>query len=158
LANGRKQCNAHCARGETGGGRGAERTTKRFAIEHDQGMVDLLEATLVAERRKPVIDSAPRWQIAVRQAPRAARPHYIKEALDDLPDRPGAAPSHAIRCMQVRLDQMSFLVGHVRLVSVGFAVLLPSGGWGPHINSGLVSKTPWDHVDPNHSIPFETAF
>jgi len=36
--------------------------------------------------------------------------------------------------------------------------MLLSGGWGPHGNSGVgVSNSPWNHVDPNHSTPFETA-
>jgi hypothetical protein len=52
-----------------------------FAIEHDQGVVDLLEATLVAERRKPAIDCAPRRQIARQQASRTARPHHIEDAV-----------------------------------------------------------------------------
>jgi hypothetical protein len=35
-----------------------------FAIEHNRGVIDLLEAALVAERCKPAIDCAPRRQIA----------------------------------------------------------------------------------------------
>jgi hypothetical protein len=35
--------------------------------------------------------------------------------------------------------------------------MLLSGGWGPHGNSGVGVRTPWNHVDPNHSTPFETA-
>jgi len=31
-----------------------------FAVEHEQRVIDLLEATVVAERRKPTIDRAPR--------------------------------------------------------------------------------------------------
>jgi hypothetical protein len=50
-----------------------------------------------------------------------------------------------------------FLIGHVGLVSVGLAVMLLAGGWGPHGNSGVGVRTPWNHVDTSHSTPFETA-
>jgi hypothetical protein len=43
------------------------------------------------------------------------------------------------------------------LVSVGLANMLLSGGWGPHGNSGVGVKTPWNHVDSSHSTSFETA-
>jgi hypothetical protein len=35
--------------------------------------------------------------------------------------------------------------------------MLLAGGWGPHGNSGVGVRTPWNHVDTSHSTPFETA-
>jgi hypothetical protein len=124
-----------------------------FAIEHDQGMVDLLEAIFVAERRKPAIDRAPWRQIARQQTSRAARPHHIEDAVDDLAHRPGAWPSCAIRCRQVRFDHAPFLIGHVGLVSAGLANMLLSGGWGPHGNSGVGVSTP---LESRRSQPLNT--
>lgn len=49
-----------------------------FAIEHNQGVVDLLEAIFGAERRKPAVDRALRRQIARQQTPRTARPLHIE--------------------------------------------------------------------------------
>src|SRR5664280_295919 len=128
-----------------------------FALEHDQGVVDLLEATLVAERRKPAIDRVPRRQIARQQTPRTARPHHIEDAVDDLAHRPSTRSSCALRRRQVRFDHAPFLIGHVGLVSVGLAVMLLAGGWSPHGNSGVGVRTPWNHVDTSHSTPFKTA-
>src|SRR5665811_1890019 len=122
--------------------RGTGLAADPFAIEHDQGVVDLLEATLVAERRKPAIDCAPRRQIARQQTPRTACPHHIEDAVDDLAHRPGTRSSCALRRRQVRFDHAPFLIGHVGLVSVGLAGMLLAGGWGPHGNSGVGVRTP----------------
>ena len=35
--------------------------------------------------------------------------------------------------------------------------MLLSSGWGPHGNSGVGLATPWNHLNPDHSTPFETA-
>jgi hypothetical protein len=35
--------------------------------------------------------------------------------------------------------------------------MLFSSGWGPHGNSGLVSVTSWNHIDPRHSTSFNAA-
>src|SRR6202162_5279449 len=40
---------------------GAGLTSGPFAVKHDQGVIDFLEAPFVAERRKPAIDRAP-WR------------------------------------------------------------------------------------------------
>ena len=128
-----------------------------LAIEHDQSVIDLLEATLVAELGKPAIDGAPRRQIARQQTPRTARPHHIEDAVDDLAHWPSPWSTRAISRWQVRLDHTPFLISHVRLVSVGLANMLLSGGWGPHGNSGVGVRTPWNHVDSSNSTSFETA-
>lgn len=49
------------------------------------------------------------------------------------------------------------LIGQIGLVSVRLANMLLSGDWVPHGNSGVGVRLPWNHVDPNHSAPFETA-
>ena len=59
-----------------------------LAIGHDQRVIDLLKETVVAELGEPAIDRAPRWQIAWQQAPRAASPHHVENAVDDLSHRP----------------------------------------------------------------------
>ena len=48
-------------------------SSNSFAVEHEQRVIDLLEATVVAERRKPAIDRAPTAGIAWQQAPRPDR-------------------------------------------------------------------------------------
>src|ERR1019366_1284815 len=113
-----------------------------FAIEHDQGVVDLLEATLVAERRKPAIDCAPRRQIARQQTPRTARPHHIEDAVDDLSHWPCTRPSRTLRSRQVGLNHAPFLIGHVSLVSVRLTDMLHSSGLGPHRVSGVGLSNP----------------
>ena len=113
-----------------------------FAIEHDQGVVDLLEATLVAERRKPATDCAPRRQIARQQTPRTARPHHIEDAVDDLSHWPCTRPSRTLRSRQVGLNHAPFLIGHVSLVSVRLADMLHSSDWGPHGISGIGLSNP----------------
>ena len=57
--------------------------TDTLAIEHNHGVIDLLEAIFVAKRRKPAIDRAPWRQFAREQTPRAARSHHIEDAVDD---------------------------------------------------------------------------
>src|SRR5260370_10931237 len=121
--------------------RGIGFAANSFTIENDQGMIDLLEATFVAELRKPAIDRVPRRQIAGQQAPRTARSHHIENAVDDLAHRPCARPSRAIRRRKVGSDHGPFLIGQIALVSVRSADMLFSRGWGPHGNSGLVSVT-----------------
>ena len=67
-----------------------------LAIGHDQRVIDLLKETVVAELGEPAIDRAPRWQIAWQQAPRAASPHHVENAVDDLSASAmtGAVPCH----------------------------------------------------------------
>jgi hypothetical protein len=113
--------------------------------------------TIAKTNGKPAIDCAPRRQIARQQASRTARPHHIEDAVDDLAHRPGTRSSCALRSRQVGLNHAPFLIGHVGLVSVGLAIMLLAGGWGPHGNSGVGVRTPWNHVDTSHSTPFETA-
>ena len=119
-----------------------------LAVEHDQCVIDLLEASFVAELRKPAIDRAPRRQVARQQAPGAARAHHVEDAVDDLAHRPAPRPSGGTCRRQVRLDHAPFLIGHVGLVSVRLAIMLLAGGWGPHGNSGVGLATPWNHVRP----------
>ena len=57
----------------------------------------------------------------------------------------------------MRFNHIPFLIGHVRLVSVGLANMLLSGGWGPYGNSGVGVRIPWSHVDFSHSTCFEAA-
>src|SRR5450755_3800705 len=122
--------------------RGTGLAADPFAIEHDQGVVDLLEATLVAERRKPAIDRVPRRQIARQQTPRTARPHHIEDAVDDLAHWPYTRPARTLRSRQVGLNHAPFLIGHISLVSVRLADMLHSSGWGPHGVSGVGLSNP----------------
>jgi hypothetical protein len=100
-----------------------------FAIEHDQGMVDLLEAIFVAEHRKPAIDRAPWRQIARQQTLQA-----------------GEVRSRAIPYRSRRFG-------------IGWSCEYAAFGWlgSTWQLRGWCQQPPWNHVDPNHSTPFETA-
>jgi hypothetical protein len=137
--------------------RGIGLASDPFAIEHDQGVIDPLEAAFVPKLRKPAMDRAPRRQIARQQAPRAARAHFIEDAVDDLTHGPSAWSSGDTRRGQLRLDHAPFLIGHIGLVSVRLANMLLAGSWGPHGNSGVVSATTWNHVDSQPLNPFRNG-
>ena len=49
-----------------------------------QGLVHPLPSTIQAELSEVVIDAAPRWEIVRQQAPGAAAPHDIEDAVKDL--------------------------------------------------------------------------
>ena len=108
-----------------------------FAVEHDQSVIDPLEAAFIPKLRKPAIDCTPWRQIAWQQPPRTARPHHIEDAVNDLAHRPGARSSGAMRRRQLSFDHAPFRNGHISLVSDGLAVMLLSSGWGPQGNSGV---------------------
>jgi hypothetical protein len=105
-------------------------------------VIDLLEATLVAELGKPAIDGTPRRQIARQQTLRTARPHHIEDAVDDLAHWPSPWSTRAISRWQVRFDHTPFLISHVRLVSVGLANMLLSGVGIHMATPALVSGPP----------------
>ena len=54
-----------------------------LTIHHDQCVIDLLEAGLVAECSRAAIDRLPGREVARQQAPGAAGAHHAKEAVDD---------------------------------------------------------------------------
>jgi hypothetical protein len=123
--------------------RGTRLASGPFAIEHDKGVINLLEAALITEFRKPTVDRAPRRQIARQQTPRTARSHHIKNAIDDLTHRPGARTSRALCHRQARLDHSPRFICQIALVSVGLVDMLLSDSWGPDVATpGLVSATP----------------
>ena len=112
--------------------RGAGLASDPFAIKHDQCVIDLLEASFVPKLRKPAIDRAPRRQITRQQAPRAARPHDVEDAIDDLAHRPLARPACRAGLRHVRRDHAPLCIGQIGLVSRGGAAMLLSSGWCPH--------------------------
>src|SRR5262249_40208571 len=70
--------------------RGTGVASDPFAVEHDQGVIDFLEAAFVAELRKPAINCTPWRQIARQQTSRTTRPHHIEDTVDDLAHWPDA--------------------------------------------------------------------
>jgi hypothetical protein len=52
---------------------------------------------------------------------------------------------------QMWLDHAPFLIGHIALVTHGFAAIVLSGGCGPHGNSWIGIRSLWNHVDLNHA-------
>ena len=99
-----------------------------LAIGHDQRVIDLLKEAVVAELGEPTIDRARRWQIAWQQAPRAASPHNVENAVDDLSHRPWPGPSRAMSRRQMRLDHNPLRIGQISLITQRLAAMLLSGG------------------------------
>ena len=52
-----------------------------FAICHHERVVHPFKASVVAPGGKPAVNRPPWWQVVRQQAPRAARPHDIKDAV-----------------------------------------------------------------------------
>src|SRR5271154_3698408 len=70
-------------------GRGAGAATDPFAICHHERVVYPFKAPVVAPGGEPAVNGPPWRQVVRQQAPRAARSHDIKDAVDDLAHRPG---------------------------------------------------------------------
>jgi class 3 adenylate cyclase/predicted ATPase len=128
--------------------RGAGVAPDPFAIGHYQRVVYPFKAAVVAPSGKPAVNRPPWWQVVRQQPPRAARPHDIEDAVDDLPHRPGPRPARWAGLRQVRRDHPPLSVGQIGLVSRDGAAMLLSSGWRPHGESKLVGETPWNRGGP----------
>ena len=120
--------------------RGAGVATDPFAICHHERVVYPFEAPVVAPGGEPAVNRPPWRQVVRQQAPRAARPHDIEDAVDDLPHRPLARPARGARLRQVRRDDVPFCVGQIGLVSGDGAAMLLSSSRGPHGESKSVQE------------------
>ena len=100
------------------------------------------KAPVVAPDGKPAVNR-PTWrQVAWHQPPRAARPHDIEDAVDDLAHRPLTRPAHRAGLRQVRRDHAPLCVGQIGLVSGDGAAMLLSSGWRPHGEFKVGSRNP----------------
>src|SRR6202045_3415154 len=99
-------------------------------------------ASLAYRLGRGSIDRPPRRQILRQQAPRAARPHDIEDAVDDLAHRPLARPARCAGLRQVRRDHAPLRVGQIGLVSRDGAAMLLSSGWCPHGESKVGWRNP----------------
>jgi hypothetical protein len=97
---------------------GAGLATDVFEIEHDQGVIDPLEISLVAARRKPATNRAPWRKIDRQRATQTARSHPLDDAFDDLARRPGVRPTCASRNRQAKSDHALFPIRQVGLVPI----------------------------------------
>src|ERR1700722_16388369 len=59
-----------------------------FAIHHHECVVYPFKAPVVAQSGEPAVNRPPWRQVARQQPPRAARPSYVEDAVDDLVHRP----------------------------------------------------------------------
>ncbi len=84
--------------------RGAGVAPDPFAICHHERVVYPFKAPVVAPGGEPAVNRPPWWQVVRQQAPRAARPHDIENAVDDLAHRPLAWPARRAGLRQVRRD------------------------------------------------------
>lgn len=117
----------------------------------------ITRAWLIFSNRQASRQAANQRRKVLRQlAPRAAAAHDVENAIDDLAERPGAR-SPGLLGRRQRRDHAPFLVGHIALVAQTVTAIVLAGGWEPHGNSDSVSATARNHVDFNHSTPFETA-
>jgi hypothetical protein len=81
------------------------RPTVAFAIDHQQGMVQRLEHTLVPLGRKPAIGHSLRRKVAWKKPPCDATAHHVEDRVDDLAQQSGKRSSRPFRRWQQRLDQ-----------------------------------------------------
>src|ERR1700731_2419975 len=125
--------------------RGAGVAADAFAICHHERVVYPFKAPVVAPGGEPAVNRPPWWQVVRQQPPRAARPHDIEDAVDDLAHRPGPRPARCAGLRQVRHDHAPLSVGQIGLVSGDGAAMLLSSGWRPHGESKLVQEAPWNH-------------
>src|SRR5208282_3857921 len=123
-------------------GRGAGVAPDPFAICHHERVVYPFKAPVVAPGGKPAVDRPPWWQVVRQQAPRAARPHDIEDAIDDFPHRPLARPAHLAGLRQERRDHAPLCVGQIGLVSGNGAAMLLSSGWRLHGEPKVGSRNP----------------
>ena len=122
--------------------RGAGVAPDPFAICHHERVVYPFKAPVVAPGGEPAVNRPPWWQVVRQQPPRAARPHDIEDAIDDLAHRPGARPARCAGLRQVRRDHAPLSVGQIGLVSRDGAAMLLSSGWRPHGESKVGSRNP----------------
>src|ERR1700674_1053578 len=73
--------------------RGAGVAPDPFAICHHEGVVYPFKAPVVAPGGEPAVNRPPWRQVLWQQPPRAARPHDIEDAVDDLAHRPDPRPA-----------------------------------------------------------------
>src|SRR5271168_5272685 len=125
--------------------RGAGVAPDPFTICHHERVVYPFKAPVVAPDGEPAVNRPPWRQVVRQQAPRAARPHDIENAVDDLAHRPLAGPARRATLRQVRRDHAPLCIGQIGLVSGDGAAMLLSSGWRPHGESKLVQETPWNH-------------
>src|SRR3984957_7646742 len=129
-------------------GRGAGVAPDPFAICHHERVVYPFKPPIVASGGEPAVNCPP-WRQAFRQqAPRAAGPRDIEDAVDDLAHRPLARPACHTGLWQVRRDHAPLCVRQIGLVSGDNAAMLSSSSWRPHGESKLVQETPWNHGGP----------
>src|ERR1019366_8911665 len=97
-------------------------------------------------RRRTSGELSPMAASVRQQAPRAAGPRDIEDAVDDLAHRPLARPACHTGLWQVRRrDHAPLYVRQIGLVSADNAAMLSSSSWRPHGESKLVQETPWNH-------------
>jgi len=125
--------------------RGAGVAPDPFAICHHERVVYPVKAPVIAPGGEPAVNRPPWRQVLRQQAPRAACPHDIEDAVDDLAHRPLAGPARRTGLRQVRRDHAPLCVGKVGLVSGDGAAMLLSSSRRPHGESKLVRETPWNH-------------
>ena len=123
-------------------GRGAGVAPDPFAICHHERVVYPFKAPVVAPGGEPAVNRPPWRQVVRQQPPRAARPHDIEDAVDDLAHRPLARPARRAGLRQVRRDHAPLCVGQIGLVSGDGAAMLLSSGWRPHGESKVGSRNP----------------
>jgi hypothetical protein len=135
-------------------GRGAGVAPDPFAICHHERVVYPFKAPVVAPDGEPAVDRAPRRQVVWQQPPRAARPHNIEDAVNDLPHRPLTRPARGEGLGQVRRDHAPLCVGQIGLVSGDGAAMLLSSGRRPHGESKVGSRNPLESRRVPMTQPF----
>jgi len=118
---------------------------EEFTICHHERVVHPFKAPVIAPGSKPAVNRLPWRQVFRQQAPRAARPHDIEDAVQDLAHRPLARPARRAGLRQVRRDHAPLRIGQIGLVSLDGAAMLSSSSWRPHGESKLVQELPWNH-------------
>jgi hypothetical protein len=113
-----------------------------FAICHHERVVYPFKTPVVAPDGEPVVNRSPWRQVDRQQAPRAARPHDIEDAVENLAHRPLPRPARRAGLRQVRRDHAPLCVGQIGLVSGDGAAMLLSSGWRLHGEPKVGSRNP----------------
>src|SRR3984957_15119065 len=137
--------------------RGAGVAPDPFAIGHYQRVVYPFKAAVVAPGGEPAVNRSPWWQVVRQQPPRAARPHDVEDAVDDLAHRPLARPAHRAGLRQVWRDHAPLCVGQIGLVSRDGAAMLLSSSRRPHGESKVGSRNPLESQRAPMTQPFSKS-